>query len=103
MLTYIILGLVGLLESFLSTVNSKFRQKNKKTAAFITSFINILIWYYVISKVMENIANVKLALVYAMTYASGDVIGLIFDEYLDRLAKLAGFKLKKKVIRKRVK
>ena len=97
MLLYIILGLVGLIEAFLSTINSKFRQKSNKIPSFITSFINVIIWYYLIGKVMENINNTTLALVYAGSYASGDVLGLIFDDHLDKLAKFSGFKFKKKI------
>jgi uncharacterized membrane protein len=98
---YLILACVGLLEAFLSTINSKFRQKSSLLLTFITSFINALVWYYLISMVVENIKNGSLILIYSMCYASGDVLGLVFDKYLEKLAKIRGFKFKKKIQRKK--
>ena len=88
--------LAGFFEAFGSTLNSKFRQKSMKLRTFISSIVNILVWVYIISKIVENISNIKLILVYAISYASGDVLGLIFDQHLDKLAKLKGIKLRKK-------
>ena len=100
---YFILAGIGLLEAFLSTINSKFRQKSHLTLTFITSFINGLVWYFLITKVLENVNNPSLALSYSATYALGDVLGLRFDKYLESLAKIKGIKFKKKNSRKRKK
>jgi len=96
MIKYLIITIIGIIEAFGSTLNSKFRQKSKKLFSFITAFVNIVIWYFIISMVIENINNAWLALVYAISYSLGDVLGLVFDEHLERVAKIKGFKIFKK-------
>jgi len=101
MIIYIIIILVGLIEAFCSTLNSKFRQKSNRTLTFITSFINIFVWYCLLRMVIENIANIYLALVYGIAYAMGDVLGLLFDSYLEKIAKFKGLKFRRKSSNKR--
>ncbi len=96
MIKYIILAIVGIIEAFGTTLNSKFRQKTKKLFSFITAFINIIIWYFIISMVIENINNAYLAVVYALFYSIGDVLGLCFDEHLEKVARIRGLKFFKK-------
>jgi len=93
---YIIIAVVGIIEAFGSTLNSKFRQKSKKLFSFITAFTNIVVWYFIISMVIENINNAWLAFVYAIFYSIGDVLGLCFDEHLEKVARFKGFKIFKK-------
>lgn len=87
MIKVIIIFLVGILEAFLTTINSKFRQKSNRLLSFITAFVSIFIWIYIVAQVVENITNFWLILSYALSYSVGDVLGLIFDRYLERLAK----------------
>jgi hypothetical protein len=51
--------------------------------------------------VVENIANINLAIVYGVAYAIGDVLGLVFDDYLSKIAKFRGIKFRKKFTKKR--
>lgn len=88
--------LLGTLECFLQSLNTKLLQRNHKIGCWIISFINILIWYYVISIIVENINALGLILLYAFGYASGDVLAILFDKYLVKLAKMK----KSKFIRK---
>lgn len=101
MIIYFIIILVGLIEAFCSTLNSKFRQKSNRIPTFITSFINIFVWYCLLRMVVENIANINLAIVYGVAYAIGDVLGLVFDDYLSKIAKFRGIKFRKKFTKKR--
>lgn len=103
MFTYLVIAIVGILEAFLSTINSKFRQKSKQIGTFVTSFINGLVWYYLISMVIENIKNGGLIVIYATFYALGDVLGLRFDNYLDKLVKTKGFRTFKKYFKSKKK
>jgi len=96
MIKYIIIIIIGIIEAFGSTLNSKFRQRSKKIGAFITAFINILVWYYIVSMIIENINNIRMALVYALFYSGGDILALYFDDYLEIIAKQKGFKRKLK-------
>jgi len=92
----ILIIFAGFIEAFGTTLNSKFRQKSMKLRTFISSTLNILVWVYIISKIIENISNLRLIIVYAFSYALGDVVGLIFDQHLDKLAILKGIRFKKK-------
>ncbi|HUS51198.1 MAG TPA: DUF5698 domain-containing protein [Candidatus Paceibacterota bacterium] len=96
MIKYIIIAIVGIIEAFGSTLNSKFRQKTKKLFSFITAYINILVWYYIFRSVYENIDNFPLIIVYATFYSLGDILGLCFDEYLEKVARFKGLKIFKK-------
>jgi uncharacterized protein YebE (UPF0316 family) len=96
LIKYFIVIFIGLLEAFGITINSKFRQKSNKLYSFITAFFNIFLWIYIVSQVVENINNIALVIVYALSYSIGDVLGLTFDKYLEKLAKLRGLKFKRK-------
>jgi len=101
MIIYFVIILVGLIEAFCSTLNSKFRQKSKRILTFVTSFINIFVWYCLLRMVIENIANINLAIVYGIAYALGDVLGLLFDTYLEKIAKFRGIKYRRRASSKR--
>jgi uncharacterized protein YebE (UPF0316 family) len=93
---YLILFLVGIIEAFGTTLNSKFRQRSHKSLSFISAIVNVFVWAYIINQVVENINNFWLIFSYAVAYASGDVLGLYFDGYLEKIAKFKGIKLLKK-------
>jgi len=103
MIKYIIVIIIGLLEAFGTTINSKFRQKSNKLLSFITAFINIFLWAYIVSQIVENIKNINLLILYALSYSSGDVLGLIFDKYLEKLASSKGLKFRRRKTHKRKK
>jgi uncharacterized protein YebE (UPF0316 family) len=92
MFKLILIFLVGLLEAFLTTLNSKFRQKSNKLLSFITAFVSIFVWIYIVSQIVENISHFWLIASYALSYSLGDVLGLIFDKYLEKLAKIRKIK-----------
>jgi len=96
MIKYIIIAIVGIIEAFGSTLNSKFRQRSNKIATAISSFIYALIWYYLIAMVIENIKNLWLVIDYGIFYSIGDVLALYFDTYLEKLSKIKGFRKRKK-------
>lgn len=95
--------IIGAIECFLSAMNTKFLQRNKKLPCFIISYANILIWYYVLRIVIDDLTNLYIINLYALGFALGDVLALLFDNYLDKLAKFKGLKLKKKKINRRKK
>lgn len=86
---------IGLLECFLLALNTKLLQKNRKILCFIVSFFSIYIWYYVIASVVDNLHKWYIILPYAIGYALGDVLAIMFDKYLELLAKIKGVTLKK--------
>jgi uncharacterized protein YebE (UPF0316 family) len=94
---YLLFLVLGVVECFGTTLNTKFVQRDKKLPSFITSFINILVWAFVLSTLIESMGKSwDLIIVYGLGYASGDVLGIMFENYLEKLAKLKGFWLKKK-------
>ncbi len=100
-MNYFLMIITGIVECFLLSLNTKFLQKNKKLPCFIVSLLSIIIWYYVISTVVENMHNWKLLMCYAIGFSSGDVLAIEFDVYLEKLAKIYGLKFKKKKIRRK--
>lgn len=103
MIQYLVLFIIGLIESFGLGLNTKFLQKNKEIPCFFMSLFNQVIWYLMLRSVTENIENFILCSFYFVGYAFGDVVAIRFDKYLDKIARFRGFKLKKKNIKKRKK
>jgi len=92
---------VGFIECFCSTLNTKFVVRNKRILSFITSFINILIWAYVVALTVENIKNFSVIAVYGIGFGIGVIVAIQFDKYLDRIATFKGLRIKKKKKRAR--
>lgn len=95
MINFIIIAIVGLLEAFISTIYSKFRQRGKLSYTAISCIIYNVTWFYMLAKIIENISNWILIAVYIIFCAIGDVLGLRFDKHIEKLAKLRGIKLRK--------
>jgi len=93
-LNIILFFFVGLVEAFLLSTNSKMRQYSRKFLTFVSSFINILVWYWIIRSVMEGNLSNWVLVSYAVGYALGDVQAINFSDYLFKLAKKRGFKRK---------
>jgi len=98
----IIYFIVGIVESFGVSLNTKFIQRNKKLYSFVISFVNILIWGYVLLGFIEGIGHYILFF-YALGFGTGDVLAITFDNYLEKLAKIKGLSFKKKLKYKRKK
>lgn len=96
MINLIIIALVGLLESFISTIYSKFRQRGKLLYTAFSCIVYNVTWFYMLSKVVENIKNWILISVYIIFCAIGDILGLIFDKHIEKLAHLKGIKRKRR-------
>lgn len=103
----IIIGLgwimLGVIECFLQSLNTKLLQRNHKTGCFIISFINIMIWFFVLSTIIENINAVGLIILYGLGYASGDVLAIVFDKYLVKIARMKKGKFIRKLFKRRKK
>ncbi|MEW6008225.1 MAG: DUF5698 domain-containing protein [Candidatus Omnitrophota bacterium] len=80
--------IVGALESFFSAFNTKTIQKNRQILSFIVSVISILLWYYVIVIVVENLHHVWLILIYGCGNGIGDILSIRFDRWLERFSKV---------------
>lgn len=77
--------LIGILESFFYSFNTKTIQKNMQFLSFLVSVVSVFLWYYVIMIVVENINNFWLILAYGCANGLGDIITIRFDRYIDRI------------------
>ena len=72
---YITLFFVGILEMFIS---AKWTKNVSQERAFISAgitYVNILIWYFVLRTVLEHLGSLGLILVYALGCSIGTYIG----------------------------
>lgn len=79
---YIKIFLIGVLEDFLLSFNTKAIQRNNLGFSFVIAFLSAVIWYYVIVMVVENINKFWLVITYACGGGIGDMITISFDKYL---------------------
>ena len=84
LLEYIQIFLIGILEDFLSSFNAKTIQRNNQLSSFVVSFISVILWYYVIIKVVDNIYQFWFILIYALGGGLGDIITIKFDKQIQR-------------------
>ena len=95
-LLIIIFLIVGFLEMLFWSLNTKALIKDKMINTFIFTFISVIIWFFVVSKVAENVNNIWLMLAYALGCASGNCTTIKLDAYIDKLAKARLWKKNKK-------
>lgn len=97
MLNYIWIGMIGVVECFGLALNNKFLQRSKKVPCFISSFLNQVLWFVVIGIAVETIHNWLLRIVYAIGFAAGDILAIMLDNKLEKIARLKGLKPKKQI------
>lgn len=76
---------IGVAESFFNSFNTKTVMKNLQFLSFIVSMIAVLLWYYVIVMVVEDIKNFWLILAYGCGNGLGDVFIIKFDTCIERI------------------
>jgi len=94
--TFIVVFVTGLIENFGLALNYRFLQRDKKMASFLTSFVNIVIWAFIIKVIIENIYSIPIILTYAVGFGFGDIFAIILDNYIEKLSKIKLTKLYKK-------
>ena len=100
----IIFLLVGFLEMFFWSLQTKSLIKDRMLNTFIFTFVSIVIWFYVVSKVAENVNNIWLMIAYALGCACGNCLTIKADAYIDKIARARLWKKnKKKKIRQSLK
>lgn len=103
LLTLIFLA-VGFLEMLFWSLQTKALVKDRMVNTFIFTFISIVIWFYVVSKVAENVNNIWLMISYGIGCSLGNCLTIKIDAYIDKIAKARLWKRKKKtrkVLRKK--
>lgn len=69
---------VGILEMLIVTAWTKVVTKNQIVASGVVTMINILIWYYVLETIVNDINNWRLILLYAFGCALGTVASTLY-------------------------
>lgn len=69
-----ILFFIGIIEMLIVTIWTKFVTKTQVIASGIITVINVLIWYYVLETIVNNISDWKVAVLYAIGCAVGTML-----------------------------
>ncbi|MFA5248341.1 MAG: DUF5698 domain-containing protein [Patescibacteria group bacterium] len=75
---------VGVLEMIIATVWTKTVTDKLLVASGVTTMVNILIWYYVLQQIVDNIQNWHLVILYALGCSLGTVICTAYYRHRDR-------------------
>jgi len=97
MLNHLWIGTIGLIECFGLALNTKFLQRSKVIPCFASSFLNQILWFVVIGIAIETIHNWPLRITYAVGFAIGDILAILLDNKLEKIARLKGLKPKKRI------
>lgn len=69
---------VGVIKMSIVTLWTKLVVETRVVASGVVTMINILIWYYVLQKIVDDISNWQLVLLYAFGCAVGTVISTYY-------------------------
>lgn len=82
-----ILFLVGVLEMVIVTAWTKTVSDTKVFSSGVITFVNILIWYYVLETIVNDIGNWQLVVLYAFGCAVGTVLCMYYFRYKEARAQ----------------
>lgn len=69
---------IGILEMLIVTTWTKVVTKSQIFASGFVTFINILIWYYVLETIVKDINNWQLVILYSLGCALGTVVSTLY-------------------------
>jgi ABC-type iron transport system FetAB permease component len=72
---------IGVLEMLIVTIWTKVVSETRVLASGIVTMVNVLIWYYVLQRILDDMGNWWLVLL----YASGCSLGTILSTYAFQL------------------
>lgn len=78
MLTLFVFSVIGVVEMFIVTAWTKIVAGNQVMLSGIVTFVNVLIWFYVLEALITNINNIPLVIAYAIGCAVGTMGGTAF-------------------------
>jgi uncharacterized membrane protein len=82
-----VLFFVGVLEMIIATAWTKTVTDKMIIGSGVITMINILIWYYVLQQIVDNIQNWGVVVLYALGCSLGTVICTAYYRYKDRKVK----------------
>lgn len=72
---HFILFLIGIVELYISATLTRSISLRKPLISGLITFINILLWYFVLRIMLDNFKNVGMVLVYAIGCSIGSILG----------------------------
>lgn len=69
---------VGVVEMIIVTLWTKMVVETRVLASGVVTMVNILIWYYVLQKIVDDINNWQLVVLYALGCAVGTVVSTYY-------------------------
>jgi uncharacterized protein YebE (UPF0316 family) len=72
---------VGIIEMIIVTAWTKTVTRTKVLASGVITIVNILIWYYVLEKIVNNLENIWVVLSYALGCAVGTMVSTYYMGY----------------------
>jgi len=66
---------IGVMELLIVTVWTKLVSKTQVLATGFVTIVNVMIWYYVLQAIVNDVSNWKVALLYAVGCAFGAMLG----------------------------
>jgi uncharacterized protein YebE (UPF0316 family) len=73
-----VLFFIGIIEMLIVTAWTKVVTKTRIFASGVITMINIIIWYYVLQTIIENINNWQLVILYALGCSVGTMIATFY-------------------------
>lgn len=75
---------IGILEMLIVTAWTKTVSNNQVWLSGMITFVNILIWYYVLEKIITDISNIRLILLYALGCALGTIAVALYFSHQEK-------------------
>ncbi|MCX6714790.1 MAG: DUF5698 domain-containing protein [Candidatus Uhrbacteria bacterium] len=72
---------IGLVEMVIATTWTRFVSRGQLFASSFITFVNILIWYYVLRQIISDLGDWSIIVLYAAGCATGTLLAMYF---LDR-------------------
>ena len=77
---------IGIVEMFVVTAWTKVVADSRVMASGTITFINILIWFYVLKTIVEDLNNWQVVLLYALGCAIGTALTTLYFSYREKKA-----------------
>lgn len=72
---------IGIIEMLIVTAWTKLVSKTKVFSSGIVTLLNVLIWYYILKSIVEDINNWQLVLLYASGCVIGTILATLYFRY----------------------
>ena len=78
----LVIFVARLAEVSIATMRAIAVNQGRRATAFIYAFIQIVIWVYVVSKVLTNLDKTEYVMAFALGFSCGTYIGMVIESWL---------------------